>query len=141
MVLLDLRYPSVVWPFSAFANKIHHRCLVKVLKRHWIRLSFLCFFKDTRKLCLLQYFAQYRFIWVWILYLFFCKTRFASNNTYYPVDTGRKLNVHKKFRTRPGRLLNVLCTLNLRPVSTGSFYYYANVYNTAFTLLNAPALI
>ena len=35
-----------------------------------------------------------------------------------PVDTGRKLNVHKTFRRRPGRLLNVLCTFNLRPVST-----------------------
>ena len=33
-----------------------------------------------------------------------------------PVDTGRKLNVHKTFRRR---LLNVLCTFNLRPVSTG----------------------
>ena len=37
----------------------------------------------------------------------------------FPVDTGRKLNVHKTFRRRPGRLLNVLCTINLRPVSTG----------------------
>ena len=37
-----------------------------------------------------------------------------------PVDTGRKLNVHKTFTRRPGRLLNVLCTFNLRPVSTGS---------------------
>ena len=36
-----------------------------------------------------------------------------------PVDTGRKLKVHKTFRRRPGRLLNVLCTFNLRPVSTG----------------------
>ena len=27
-----------------------------------------------------------------------------------PVGTGRKLNVHKTFRRRPGRLLNVLCT-------------------------------
>ena len=35
-----------------------------------------------------------------------------------PVDTGRKLNVHKTFRRRPGRLLNVLCTFNLCPVST-----------------------
>ena len=34
------------------------------------------------------------------------------------VDTGRKLNVHKTFRTRPERLLNVLCTFSLRPVST-----------------------
>ena len=36
-----------------------------------------------------------------------------------PVVTGRKLNVHKTFRKRPGRLLNVLCTFNLHPVSTG----------------------
>ena len=36
-----------------------------------------------------------------------------------PVDTGRQLNVHKTFRRRPSRLLNVLCTFNLRPVSTG----------------------
>ena len=42
-----------------------------------------------------------------------------SKTTIYPVDTGRKLNVHKTFRRRPGRLLNVLCTLNLRTVSTG----------------------
>ena len=33
-----------------------------------------------------------------------------------PVDIGRKLNVHKTFRRR---LLNVLCTFNLRPMSTG----------------------
>ena len=37
----------------------------------------------------------------------------------YPVDTGRKFNVHKTFRRRPGRLMNILCMLNLRPVSTG----------------------
>ena len=36
-----------------------------------------------------------------------------------PVDTGRKLNVYKTFRRR---LLNVLCTFNLRPVSTGIGY-------------------
>ena len=36
-----------------------------------------------------------------------------------PADTGRKSNVHKMFRRRPGRLLNVLRTLNLQPVSTG----------------------
>ena len=39
----------------------------------------------------------------------------------YPVDTGRKLNVNKTFRRCPGRLLNVLCAFNLRPVSTGKF--------------------
>ena len=37
----------------------------------------------------------------------------------FPIDTGRKLNVHKTFRRRPGRLLKVLCTFSLRPVSTG----------------------
>ena len=36
----------------------------------------------------------------------------------YLVDTGRKLNVHKTLRRRPGRLLKFLCTFNLRPVST-----------------------
>ena len=39
-----------------------------------------------------------------------------------PVDTGHKLNVHKTFRRCPGRLLKVLCTFNLRPVSTGKVY-------------------
>ena len=37
----------------------------------------------------------------------------------YPVDTGHNLNVHKTFRRRSGLLLNVLCTFNLRPLSTG----------------------
>ena len=37
----------------------------------------------------------------------------------YLVDTGRKLNVHKKFRRRPGRHQKVLCTFNLRSLSTG----------------------
>ena len=45
----------------------------------------------------------------------------AIYNIIIPVDTGRKLNVHKTFRRRPGRLLNVLCTFNLRPVSTGMY--------------------
>ena len=42
-----------------------------------------------------------------------------SWNGMCPVDTGRKLNVHMTFRIRSGRLLNALCTFNLRPVSTG----------------------
>ena len=42
-----------------------------------------------------------------------------------PVDTGRKLNVHKTFRRRLGSLLNVLCTFNLRPVSTGKGQFLA----------------
>ena len=45
----------------------------------------------------------------------------------HPVDTGRKLNVHKTFKRRPGRLLKVLCTFNLRPVSTGQGFSSLNV--------------
>ena len=40
------------------------------------------------------------------------------------VDTGRKLKVHKTFRRRPGRLLDVLCTFNLSPVSKGYIVSY-----------------
>ena len=36
-----------------------------------------------------------------------------------PLDTGRKLNVHKTFRRRPGHLLNVLCPFSLDPVPMG----------------------
>ena len=45
----------------------------------------------------------------------------------YPVDTGRKLNVHKTFRRRPGRLLYVLCMFNLRPASRGSRHDHARI--------------
>ena len=47
----------------------------------------------------------------------------------YPVDTGRKLNVHNTFRRRPGRLLNVLCTFNFRPVSAGYETYGCHDHN------------
>ena len=53
--------------------------------------------------------------------------RQEMNKVTSPVDTGRKLNVHKTFRRRPGRLLNVLCTFNLRPVSTGRTKYGPNM--------------
>ena len=43
----------------------------------------------------------------------------AASDRHNPVYIGHKLNVHKTFRRRPGRLLNILCTFNLRPVSTG----------------------
>ena len=49
---------------------------------------------------------------LWILLKIVC-------DYYNPVDTGRKLNVQKTFRRRPGRLLNVFCTFNLSLVSTG----------------------
>ena len=53
----------------------------------------------------------------WIIPAFMIK--FKNTTGINPVDTGRKLNVHKTFRRRPGRLLNVLFTFKLRPVSTG----------------------
>ena len=37
----------------------------------------------------------------------------------WTLDTGRKLNVYKTFRRRPGCFLNVLCTFNLHAVSKG----------------------
>ena len=45
-----------------------------------------------------------------------------SNEVHYPADTGRKLDVHKTSRRRPGRLLKVLCTFYLRPVLRGRFF-------------------
>ena len=63
---------------------------------------------------------------------------YASSN---PVDTGRKLNVHKTFRRCPGRLLNVLCTFNLRPVSTGkAFPSTISFNNTKHSLLNIQSI-
>ena len=44
---------------------------------------------------------------------------FCFHMTNSPLDTGRKLNIHKTFRRRPERVLNVLCTFILHPVSTG----------------------
>ena len=44
-------------------------------------------------------------------------TRGLLSMTMYPLDTGRKVNVHKTFRRRLGHLLNVLYTLNVRPAS------------------------
>ena len=47
-------------------------------------------------------------------------TLFLICSYFFPVDTGRKLNVYETFKRRSRRLLNVLlCTFNLRPGSTG----------------------
>ena len=64
----------------------------------------------------------------------------------FPLDTGRKFNVYKTFRRRPGRLLSVSCTFILHPVSRGfihelvsgtaifgTCYYYT--YNVAVIYL------
>ena len=60
-----------------------------------------------------------------------------------PVDTGRKLNAHKTFRRHPERLLNVLCTFNLRPVSTGkdaSHIYFIKWLNIIWLILLSDCL-
>ena len=57
----------------------------------------------------------------------------------HPVDTGCKLNVHQTFRRRPGRLLNILCTFNLRPMSTGQFHIYFQ--NKAFLEYHCPECV
>ena len=51
------------------------------------------------------------------------------------VDTGGKLNVHKTFRRRPGRLLKVLCTFNLRPVSTGAEIHLGHCQTSMIEIL------
>ena len=48
-----------------------------------------------------------------------CENRERTAYNHYPVGTVNKLNVYKTFRRLPGRLLNVLCTFSLCPVSTG----------------------
>ena len=48
------------------------------------------------------------------------KLEWHCNLVHYPIDTGRKLNVHKSFGRSPGR--NVLLRFNLRPVSRASIY-------------------
>ena len=54
---------------------------------------------------------------IWVKYfrmkLWYTLQQFRFN----PVNTGCKLNLHKRFRRRQGRLLNVLCAFNLRPVT------------------------
>ena len=66
---------------------------------------------------------------------------YLITDTQPPVDTGRKLNVHKTFRRRPGRLLNVLCTFNLRPVLTGPRQYLDNFKITVGCLMANYGLV
>ena len=54
---------------------------------------------------------------IWDLFNIYNRT--LCKNIFAKSSIGRKLSVHKTFRRPPGRLLNVLCTFSLRPVSTG----------------------
>ena len=61
--------------------------------------------------CLQDVFIKTYVCWEWY--------QITQSITNILVDTGRKLNVHKTLRRRPRRLLNVLRTFNLRPMSAG----------------------
>ena len=61
--------------------------------------------------CLQDVFIKTYVCWEWY--------QITQSITNILVDTGRKLNVHKTLRRRPRRLLNVLRTFNLRPMSVG----------------------
>ena len=50
-------------------------------------------------------------------------------------DTGRKLNVHKTFRRRPGRLLKVLCTFIVCSVPRGILSAVITTWSKIITLL------
>ena len=58
-----------------------------------------------------------------------------------PVDIGRKLNVHKTFRRRPGRLLKVLCTFSLHTVSTGTVYTLSEYIAMEFGIKKCRVLV
>ena len=63
-----------------------------------------------------------------------------------PLVTGRKLNTHKTLRRRPGRLLNVLCTFNLRHVSSGNHnalleLFSFNVRFSSVALIKLPETV
>ena len=49
------------------------------------------------------------------------------------LDTWRKLNVHKMFTRHPRRLLNVLCTFNLRYVSRELFLWNKHLESPLFS--------
>ena len=57
---------------------------------------------------------------LWNIYNYTLITQFLiAESKKHPLGIGSNLNTHKTFRRCPGRLLNVLCTFNLRPVSRG----------------------
>ena len=58
-----------------------------------------------------------------------CDVSVRSWDVQYPVDTGQELSVHKVFKRRPGRLLNVSCTFNLYTVSKR--YILQRVYDVS----------
>ena len=101
--------------FTKFTGKQLYRCL---------------FFDNVLALQFKKRLADYRWAAISAKYPLFVTLTSAENVT--PVDKGRKLNVYKTFRIRLGRLLNVLCTFNLRTVSTGLDLAYSLMINNKY---------
>ena len=108
----DHSHYLIVLPFSLLAGCTLHFVL---LRRH---LKTLVFYSST-------IFNSYNFH----SHTFSHSYNFFHSYTFHPLDTGRKLNIKKTFKRRPGRLLNVLCTLNLRPVTRGHSYTFLHLRN------------
>ena len=66
---------------------------------------------------------------IYLVFFFSRNAKKTYTDQSIPVDTRRKLNVHKTFRRRPRRLLSFLCTFNLRPVSTGILRFFLRLTN------------
>ena len=89
-------FVSIYFGSPRFGHTIKANCNNKfLLIQRLLNLDF--FEKDLELVSPLRSVYNYNFLRKIFFMLF-----------YYPVDTERKLNVHKKFKRRPGRLLNVL---------------------------------
>ena len=112
---------SVKVQWLVFVRKFYHfeectgHCLTSGKLIGWV-LGYL----DPFKFCLYTTFRRY------------VRTNFEVF-VIQSLDTGRKLNLHKTFRRLPERLLNVLCTFNLRPVSMGRFQSELQLTDHAFS--------
>ena len=88
--------------------------MMKIIVKTFLKLTA----TKTRRLTILATMMIKAFL-IPFLKLIIVFTNYKEQHKLYTVGTGRKLNVHKTFIRRPRRLLNVLYTFNLRPVSTG----------------------
>ena len=79
-------------------------------------------------------------LWVEDVLMFTFSRTSTLSFAWIPIDTGCKWNVHKTFRRRLGLLLNVLCTFNIRPVSTGILLVLTHLFVVTILLVLQPYL-
>ena len=72
-------------------------------------------------------------IFCYICYKILRKIVMKKDVSRNPLDTGRKLSVHKTLKRCLGRLLNVFCTFNLSPVSRERWVTQSVLSSTSFT--------